>query len=581
MKRTVFALFVGAVLFHPCFVCAGRADDEKPDARVVKIASLSFEPVKWDKETNLARIEKMAREAARGGAKVLVTPEGAVDGYLINEVRQSKDRRAIDRRFFDIAEPIDGPAVRRVRKLARELEVDIILGFLERDGDVLYNACAWIDAEGEVRHTHRKTHMAQPYFDPDFYHPGYELKAFDTKYGRFGMMICYERQVPEVARALALDGATVLFNPSYGSTGEWNDIMLRTRARENGACLIFTHPHQSLIIDPEGRIIVNEANREGIAYAELALKDRTKSILSRRRPEAFLNNLARHSPGGNQRASSPGHIKIATVQLRSTRDIKTNVHSIRSHLARCASRGVRVVLFPECATTGYFKNDIENYKEQDFLDAHKAIGEACRENRIFCIVGTPYYSEGTLYNMALVINDRGETIYRQAKIQLVSGDDWAEKGNRLSVFRIDDHLCSLLICHDSRYPELIRLPVLKGARLVFYLSSESGIRQEKKIVPYRAQVVARAVENGVFIVQANTPQNTSPIEGSHGQSRIVDPNGTILQEASIFEEEVLIENLDLGRASASIPKNSFRADFLRDWWENGRELVGPPEQVDE
>jgi len=61
-------------------------------------------------------------------------------------------------------------------------------------------------------HVHRKTHMAQPYFEPGFYHPGYKINAFNTRFGRMGMMICYERQVPEVAAVLALDGARYIFN---------------------------------------------------------------------------------------------------------------------------------------------------------------------------------------------------------------------------------------------------------------------------------------------------------------------------------------------------------------------------------
>ena len=176
--------------------------------------------------------------------------------------------------------------------------------------------------------------------------------------------------------------------------------------------------------------------------------------------------------------------------------------------------------------------------------------------------------------MALVIDDKGITIYRQAKIQLVKGDEgWAEPGNSLGLFQIDDNTCSLIICHDSRYPELVRLPVIKGSRLVFYLSSESGIIDESKMVPYRAQVVARAVENKVYIVQSNAPQNLSPLEGSHGQSRIVAPDGTMLKEASIMGEDVLIEKLDLTKATGETAMKSLRAKFLEEWWENGLEKI--------
>jgi predicted amidohydrolase len=176
--------------------------------------------------------------------------------------------------------------------------------------------------------------------------------------------------------------------------------------------------------------------------------------------------------------------------------------------------------------------------------------------------------------MALVINPQGETIYRQAKIQLVGGDTgWARPGNALSTFQIDDKTCSLIICHDSRYPELVRIPVIKGARLVFYLSWESDIRSEYKIEPYRAQVVARAVENNVYIVHANAPQSLDPLEGSHGQSRIVGPDGVIFREASILGEEMIIADLDVSRATGSTALKSLRADFLKEWWQEGMEKI--------
>jgi len=542
----------------------------------IKIASLSYIPEKWKKEKNLATMEKMAREAAANGAELIITSEGALDGYLINEVLEKKNRAEWELKFKEIAESIDDPGVMRIRALARELEVDFILGFLERDGDVLYNSCAWINSSGDIVHLHRKTHMAQHYFEPDFYHPGFEISAFDTRFGRMGMMICYERQVPEVAGTLALDGARYIINPSYGSRGEWNTTMLRARARDNQACLVFTHPKQTLVISNDGEVLVDEDDETGagIVYANLERIVKPASKLLRRRPEVFADQISQSIEKGNQRSSYPGHLKVAAVQLNSGHDMKENVKQICEYLAICAKQGVRVALFPECATTGYFTEDILDYSEEEFLHAENEIAAVCAENQIYAVVGTPYFIDGTRYNMALVIDDKGRTIYRQAKIQLVGGDiGWAEPGNSLGLFQIDSDTCSLIICHDSRYPELVRLPVMKGSRLVFYMSSESGIESERKMVPYRAQVVARAVENNVYVVQSNTPQNLSPLEGSHGQSRIVAPDGTILKEASIMGEDVLIEVLDLGKSNRERANKSLRAKFLKDWWEYGMEKI--------
>ncbi|MDR3633361.1 MAG: carbon-nitrogen hydrolase family protein, partial [Isosphaeraceae bacterium] len=132
--------------------------------------------------------------------------------------------------------------------------------------------------------------------------------------------------------------------------------------------------------------------------------------------------------------------------------------------------------------------------------------------------------------------------------------------------------CSIIICHDERYPELVRLPVLAGARVVFYLSHESGPRQERKVGPYRAQIQARAVENTVHVVHANAPANED-LTGSHGQSRVIAPDGNIVKEASVFEEEVVVSNLDLSLATAANAKRSLTAGPLSRWWEEGVKRV--------
>ena len=151
----------------------------------------------------------------------------------------------------------------------------------------------------------------------------------------------------------------------------------------------------------------------------------------------------------------------------------------------------------------------------------------------------PIVREIRLYNSAAVINPRGEILARYHKIQLA--ESWPMAGDRLLVFKIDDVQACIIICHDERYPELVRLPVLAGARVVFCLSHESGLDKESKLVPYRAQIQARAVENTVYVVQANAPANTDST-GSHGQSRLIAPDGNLIEEASIFGENVIAAN---------------------------------------
>lgn len=136
------------------------------------------------------------------------------------------------------------------------------------------------------------------------------------------------------------------------------------------------------------------------------------------------------------------------------------------------------------------------------------------------------------------------------------------------VFRIDGVPASIIICHDERYPELVRLPVLAGARVVFCLSHESGLDKESKFAPYRAQIQARAVENTVFVVQANAPANADAT-GSHGQSRLIAPDGNLIEEASMFGEDVIVATLEMERATGRQAQQSIDRGPLGDWWRSG------------
>jgi predicted amidohydrolase len=257
--------------------------------------------------------------------------------------------------------------------------------------------------------------------------------------------------------------------------------------------------------------------------------------------------------------------------MRSVRNLKQNIETMRKYLEKCAQDGVRVVVFPECAMTGYFDNAyMKGFTQEQLADAERQITEACKQHQVYAVVGMPWRDGDRLYNSAVVIDPAGKVVERYHKIQLA--EDWPDAGEHLTVFKVDGVPCSIIICHDERYPELVRLPVLAGARLIFYLSYESGLREEKKLAPYRAQIQARAVENTVYVVQANGPANQDA-SGSHGQSRIIAPDGNIMEEATLFGEDVLTATLDLRRATGGFARRSIEQGPLRDWWQEGIKRV--------
>lgn len=261
----------------------------------VRVASISVLPDKWEKAANWKRIELLTREAAiEGGAKVVVTPEGALDGYVINDVNAETDpesREKAVQRFIELAEPLDGEYINKAVELSRELEIFFVLGFLEKSGEDLLNTVIMIDPDGDIIAKYSKTHFAQGYtINPTCYITGNEYPVFHTPFGKVGILICYDRQLPEPARILAVKGAQVLFLPSYGSydNGDgWNTRLLQTRAYENKFPLIFSHPYQSLLISSSGDLEA-QSNSNEVVYFEINTNpSRYEGRFKNRRPDTY------------------------------------------------------------------------------------------------------------------------------------------------------------------------------------------------------------------------------------------------------------------------------------------------------
>lgn len=162
-----------------------------------------------DSAVNRQRAERQIREAARRGAKVICTQELFTSEYFCQT--ESPD-------LFDLAEPIPGPSTEIFSKLAAELEVALVISLFERRTVGLYhNTAAVIDADGTLLGTYRKMHIPD---DPLFYEKYYfapgdlGFKSFQTRFGRIGVLICWDQWFPEAARLTALQDVRVLFYPT-------------------------------------------------------------------------------------------------------------------------------------------------------------------------------------------------------------------------------------------------------------------------------------------------------------------------------------------------------------------------------
>lgn len=158
---------------------------------------------------NIAHAERLVREAAGKGANVILLPELFERQYFCQERRYD---------YYSFAKPTEeNDAVQHFKKVAAELGVVLPVSFYEKDGNVLYNTVAVIDADGEVLGIYRKTHIPDDhYYQEKFYFtPGNTgFKVWDTKFGRIGVGICWDQWFPETARALALMGAQLILYPT-------------------------------------------------------------------------------------------------------------------------------------------------------------------------------------------------------------------------------------------------------------------------------------------------------------------------------------------------------------------------------
>ena len=239
-----------------------------------------------------------------------------------------------------------------------------------------------------------------------------------------------------------------------------------------------------------------------------------KSITRCRALGLVLAGLAFAARGQNESVKPAGAgattLRVAAVQLRSEPNLRANVASITKHLADCAARGVQVAAFPECAASGYSREGVNAPSADDLVAAEKEIAAACRASAISTIVGIPRMQGGKLYDSSVIIDAHGKILAHYDKVYLTDEEKrWSLIGGTSlpPVFALGGVPASVQICHDSRFPELSRLPVIAGARVIFYISHEAALFKESKMGPYRAQVQARAVENNVFVVQANAPAN--------------------------------------------------------------------------
>ncbi|MBC7136503.1 MAG: N-carbamoylputrescine amidase, partial [Oceanibaculum nanhaiense] len=232
----------------------------------------------WDSAANIAKAEKLVREAAGRGANIVLIQELFETPYFCVDQKLE---------LFALAKPIDeNPAVARFQALAAELGVVLPVSVFERANNAYYNSLAMVDTDGSILGIYRKSHIPDGpgYQEKYYFNPGDTgFRVWDTPFGRLGVGICWDQWFPECARTMALMGADFLFYPTaigsepqdetLDSKDHWQTVMRGHAAanmvplvasnrigREEGDAAGISFYGSSFIADHKGQMVA-EANR--------------------------------------------------------------------------------------------------------------------------------------------------------------------------------------------------------------------------------------------------------------------------------------------------------------------------------
>jgi predicted amidohydrolase len=244
---------------------------QAPAPRKVRIATVNLRP-------------RNTRSSAESVARFVELVESRVDRADLIVLPEAITLIGTPFVYTEVAEPVPGPTTQRLGGLAAGKSAYLVAGILEREGATVYNTAVLIGRKGELVGHYRKVYLPREEIEGGIT-PGSDFPVFQTDFGRLGMMICWDVQYTDPARALALRRAEVIAMPIAGG----NQTLAKARAIENQLFLVSSgYDFPSQVIDPAGEAIALAAERPGVAFAEIDLNRRyTDPWLGRMRDRYF------------------------------------------------------------------------------------------------------------------------------------------------------------------------------------------------------------------------------------------------------------------------------------------------------
>lgn len=262
-------------------------------SRTIKVAAAQVGPSSDDKKEVVARLERLMEEAADQTVDVIGFPELCLTPGFFNRLEEQNDH------WFD---DLPSPLTERLLGIARAAGIVVVFPYGEADGMSHYNSALVVDADGKILGKYRKVHISAYFpsarpggtgsFERLYFAPGnLGYPVFETAKGKIGVQICYDRMFPEGSRALALQGADIVYYPhNYSAYGlddrrhAWGLITM-ARAYENGFFAVVPNKAgvegvrenagRSFIISPFGGKVIAEGSvdKEELVVAEVDLDD--------------------------------------------------------------------------------------------------------------------------------------------------------------------------------------------------------------------------------------------------------------------------------------------------------------------
>lgn len=249
-------------------------------------------------------------------------------------------------------------------------------------------------------------------------------------------------------------------------------------------------------------------------------------------------------------ANSTGmsQFRIAAYQMNVGNDVEANFVKIGEAIKQAASSDAQIVVFPECALSGYPPIHYPDVNSIDTVRISQLNNDICRLARdaaIWVVLGTITVGREGLLNSALVISSDGKLVGRYDKLHLMPQDkQFFVPGEGVPIFRADDIVFGVQICYDARFPEAFRYLREQGAQLIVIISNACG-GETWKLPVLEGTYRTRASENSCFIAAVNA---AGPLQMA--TSRICNPLGLDLASANQDREEIIFADIDISETKS-------------------------------